>query len=68
VTPEAEEHLGKARQCLTRARTILAAGVGEDAGRNAYLAAFHAAQALIAERTGDLRAAHKGYTEKTCNI
>jgi hypothetical protein len=26
--------------------------VGEDAGRNAYLAAFHAAQALIAERTG----------------
>jgi hypothetical protein len=52
VTPEAKEHFDKARQCLIRARTILAAGVGEDAGRNAYLAAFHAAQALIAERTG----------------
>ena len=52
MTPEAKEHFDKARQCLTRARTILAAGVGEDAGRNAYLAAFHAAQALIAERTG----------------
>ena len=52
MTPEAKEHFHKARQCLTRARTILAAGVGEDAGRNAYLAAFHAAQALIAERTG----------------
>jgi uncharacterized protein (UPF0332 family) len=60
VTPEATEHLGKARQCLTRARTIHAAGIGEDAGRNAYLAAFHAAQALIAERTGKDAKTHKG--------
>ena len=52
MTPEAKEHFDKARQCLTRTRTILAAAAGEDAGRNAYLAAFHAAQALIAERTG----------------
>jgi uncharacterized protein (UPF0332 family) len=59
VTPEAKEHLDKARQCLTRARTILAAGIGEDAGRNAYLAAFHAAQALIAERTGKDAKTHK---------
>ena len=60
MTPEAAEHLGKARQCLTRARTILAAGVSEDAGRNAYLAAFHAAQALIAERTGKDANTHRG--------
>jgi len=60
VTPEAKGHLDKARQCLTRARTILAAGVGEDAGRNAYLAAFHAAQALIAERTGMDAKTHRG--------
>jgi uncharacterized protein (UPF0332 family) len=46
VTPEAKEHFDKARQCLTRARTILAAGVGEDAGRNAYLAAFHASASV----------------------
>jgi uncharacterized protein (UPF0332 family) len=52
VTPEAKEHFDNARQCLTRARAILAAGVREDAGRNAYLAAFHAAQVSIAERTG----------------
>jgi hypothetical protein len=45
---------------LTRARTILAAGVGEDAGRNAYLAGFHAAQALIAERTGKDAKTHRG--------
>ena len=60
MTPEAKEHLDKARHSLTRARTILAAGVGEDAGRNAYLAAFHAAQALIAERTGKDAKTHKG--------
>lgn len=60
MTPEAKEHPDKARQCLKRARTILAAGLGEDAGRNAYLAAFHAAQALIAERTGRDAKTHKG--------
>ncbi len=52
MTPEAKEHFDKARPCLTGARTILVAGIGEDAGRNACLAAFHAAQALVAERTG----------------
>lgn len=60
MTPEAKEHFDKARQCLIRARAILAAGIGEDAGRNAYLAAFHAAQALIAERTGKYAKTHKG--------
>ena len=60
MTPEANGHFDKARQCLIRARTILAAGVGEDAGRNAYLAGFHAAQALIAERTGKDAKTHKG--------
>jgi uncharacterized protein (UPF0332 family) len=60
LTPEAQAHFDKARQCLTRARIILVAGVGEDAGRNAYLAAFHAAQALIAERTGKDAKTHRG--------
>ena len=60
MTPEAKENFDKARQCLIRARTILAAGVGEDARRNAYLAAFQAAQALIAERKGKDAKTHKG--------
>jgi hypothetical protein len=34
--------------------------MGEDAGRNAYLAGFHAAQALIGERTGRDAKTHKG--------
>jgi uncharacterized protein (UPF0332 family) len=60
VTPEAEAHLDKARECLTRARIIVAAGVMEDAARDAYLAAFHAAQALICERTGRDAKTHRG--------
>lgn len=60
MTPEASEHLDKARQCLIRARTILGVGIAEDAGRNAYLAAFHAAQAWIAERTGRDAKTHRG--------
>jgi uncharacterized protein (UPF0332 family) len=60
VTPEAAEHLDKARQFVNRARIILSAGVAEDAARDAYLAAFHAAQALISERTSRRVKTHKG--------
>ena len=60
MRPEAAEHIEKAHQCLARARTILAAEVPDVAGREAYLAAFHAAQALIAERTGRNARSHKG--------
>ncbi len=60
MTPEAAAHLDKARQFLGRARIIFAAGVAEDAARDAYLAAFHAAQGLIAERTGKEAKTHKG--------
>lgn len=60
MTPEAAGHLDKARECLMRARIILAAGIAEDAARAAYLAAFHGAQALIAERTGRVAKTHKG--------
>lgn len=60
MKPEIGEHLNKARDCLSRAKIILAAGVGEDAGRNAYLAAFHAAQALIVFRRGKVSKTHRG--------
>lgn len=60
MTPEAAGHPDKARRFLGYARTILAAGVAGDAGRDAYLAAFHAAQALICERTGKAAKTHKG--------
>jgi uncharacterized protein (UPF0332 family) len=60
VTPEALDHIEKARHCLARARTILAADVPEVAGREAYLAAFHAAQALICDGTGRAPKTHAG--------
>jgi uncharacterized protein (UPF0332 family) len=60
VTPEISELLDKARNCLARARIILAAGVGEDAGRDAYLAGFHTAQAVIRAHTGKTAKTHRG--------
>jgi uncharacterized protein (UPF0332 family) len=60
LTPETGEHLAKVRECLARAKIILGAGVGEDAGRDAYLAGFHAAQALILARSGKIVRTHRG--------
>ena len=60
MTPEAASYLHKARRCLTFARINLDVQLGNDASRNAYLAAFHAAQALIFERTGKAAKSHRG--------
>jgi uncharacterized protein (UPF0332 family) len=60
VTPEATDYLGKARQCLASARAILAIKESNDAGRDAYLAAFHAAQAFIFAGTGKIAKTHRG--------
>ena len=60
MTPEAVGYLSKARQCLGYARINFGVGLGNDAGRNAYLCAFHAAQAFIFERTGKVAKSHQG--------
>ncbi|AWJ90576.1 HEPN domain-containing protein [Azospirillum baldaniorum] len=60
MSPEAAGYLDKARQCLGYARINLTVDLGNDAGRNAYLAAFHAAQSLIFERTGKVAKTHQG--------
>ncbi len=60
MRPEARGYLDKARQSLAHARTILEIGLGDEAGRAAYLAALHAAQALIFERTGRVAKTHRG--------
>ena len=60
MNPVVEGYLVKARQCLSYAFTNLSVELGNDAGRNAYLAAFHAAQALIFERTGMVAKSHQG--------
>jgi uncharacterized protein (UPF0332 family) len=60
VKPEADLHLAKARQSLAKARAMLAIELADEAGRAAYLAAFHAAQAFIFDRTGRTPKTHQG--------
>ena len=60
MTPEAERFLEKARQCLTNVRATFDIHLHNDSGRNAYFVVFHAAQALIFERTGKIARTHQG--------
>ena len=60
MKPEAAQYLDKARQALREARAVAAIDLAEAAGRAAYLVAFHAAQALIFERTGKVPKTHRG--------
>jgi uncharacterized protein (UPF0332 family) len=61
VTPETREHLDRAREYLAKARGLLdVMHYNDEAGRAAYLAGFHAAQALISERTGKIAKTHQG--------
>lgn len=50
MKPQTDAFLEKARKLLDQAETILRAGVADAAGRTAYLAGYHAAQAFIFER------------------
>ena len=59
MKPETAAFLGKARACLAKADGMLDRWPDE-AGREAYLAGLHAAQALIVERTGDVMKRHRG--------
>ena len=59
MTPEARLFLDKAGVALAKADDVLAHWPDE-AGRMAYLAGFHAAQAFISERTGKSAKTHRG--------
>ena len=60
MTPQAAIFLEKMRKLLADADTMLGVGLDEAAGRTAYLAGFHAAQALIFERVGRAFRTHNG--------
>ena len=61
MSPEAQGHLDKAHEDITKARVVLdRLQYVDEAGRLAYLAAFHAAQALISERTARTATTHAG--------
>ena len=60
MTPETGYYLDKAHKLLSEAEAILAIRLYDVAGRTAYLAGFHAAQAFISEKTGRSVKTHKG--------
>jgi len=55
-----ERRLQKARESLAYARHALAGDFAAEAGRAAYMAAYHAAQAFTLSRTGKLPKTHSG--------
>lgn len=58
---EAADYLGKARQCLDDAKQIaVMMPLHHIVAREAYLAAYHAAEAYIFERTGKSTKTHRG--------
>lgn len=60
MKPEAADYLEKARRVLRDAKTIAEAEIPDVAAREAYLAAFHAAEAYIFECTGRAAKTHRG--------
>ena len=60
MKPETATYLDDANQNLEKARRILAIDICDQAARLAYHAQFHAARALIFERTGGAAKTHKG--------
>jgi uncharacterized protein (UPF0332 family) len=60
VTPETGYFLAKAHRLIAEADAMLKIDLNDAAGRTAYLAGFHAAQALISEATGRTIKTHKG--------
>lgn len=60
MKPETEAFLAKSRELIDRAPALLTQNFTDEAGRAAYLAGFHAAQALIFECQGQSPKTHSG--------
>jgi uncharacterized protein (UPF0332 family) len=60
VKAETASYIEKAQTLLSEADAIFDIHLNEAAGRTAYLAGFHAAQAFIFERTGRTSKTHSG--------
>jgi hypothetical protein len=60
VKPQTSAYLDKARELLGDAEAMLRIDRNEAAGRTAYLAGYHAAQALIFETSARIYKSHAG--------
>lgn len=54
MKPQTAAFLDKARELFGHAGAMMGIGLNEPAGRTAYLAGLHGAQALIFENTGKI--------------
>ncbi len=60
MKPQTSAYLDSADEAIRDAKQILAVNIPRQAARLAYYAQFHAAQALIFERTDKVAKTHKG--------
>jgi len=60
MTPAAARCLAAAQQSLADAEVILGVRIARVAAREAYMAAFHAAEAFVVEKTGKVVKTHAG--------
>jgi len=67
VKPESAAFLRKAREFLMKASSMIE-DWPDEAGRAAYLAGLHGAQALIVERTGKLINRHRGVQRELARL
>ena len=65
---DADGHIEKVRESLAFARYALAGDYAEEAGRSAYMAAYHAALAFIGARTGKSPKTHSGARSELSEI
>jgi uncharacterized protein (UPF0332 family) len=60
----AAEYLAQAERSLSKACVVMGVSLFDEAGRLAYYAMFHAAQALIFERTDKVAKTHRGVSKQ----
>ncbi len=60
MTPEAAQAMATARRHLADAKSVAVLRISYIAGREAYLAAYHAAEALLHHRTGKTAKTQRG--------
>jgi uncharacterized protein (UPF0332 family) len=60
VKPGTADYLAKAEECLDAARKVIAIRLPAVAAKEAYLAAYHAAQAFVFEATSKVAKTHSG--------
>ena len=68
MKPETADYLDKARTCLADARRIATLPLPRLAAREAYYAAFHAAEAYIFEHTGKVAMTHRGVRSELARL